>query len=426
MQRYMKCVVFIAVFLCLILTIHHKVMAEETLTWEDCVREAQKNHPDLISAHEVLRQAKANRAIAISSQLPQINSEVRQSTSKSSSRDTTTDTYSYGVSAQQLLFDGLKTPFNIAASSKNVKAAEYSYRTKSSEIRLKLRTAFVELLKAQELLTITEDIAKRRKQNADLVRLLYEGGREHRGSLLTAQAQLAQADFEVSQARRTIEVAQRQLSKELGRTQVKPLRVAGDFADITVKREKPAFDALAANNPSLMALAAKREAAKFDLHSTKAEFFPNVYANASAGRTDSEWPPDNDQWSVGVSLSFPLFEGGRRWAEVYKAKAALNQAVADERSGQNNISLTLEETWTNWQNAIDNITVQKNFLQAAEERAKITQAQYSNGLISFDNWTIIEDNLVQAKKSYLNAQTNALLTEAQWIQAQGGTLDHVE
>jgi outer membrane protein TolC len=291
---------------------------------------------------------------------------------------------------------------------------------------LNLRTAFVELLKAQELLTITEDISIRRKQNADLVRLLYEGGREHRGSLLTAQAQLAQAEFEVSQARRAIEVAQRQLSKELGRTQVKPLRVAGDFEDINVKREKPSFDTLAANNPSLMALAAKREAAKLDLKSSKGEFFPDVYANASAGRTDSEWPPDNDEWSVGVTLSFPLFEGGRRWAEVYKAKAVLNQAVADERSGRDSLSLTLEETWTNWQNAIDNISVQKIFLQAAEERAKITQALYSNGLISFDNWTIIEDDLVQAKKSYLNAEANAFLTEAQWIQAQGGTLDHVE
>jgi outer membrane protein TolC len=70
--------------------------------------------------------------------------------------------------------------------------------------------------------------------------------------------------------------------------------------------------------------------------------------------------------------------------------------------------------------------VRKNFLQASEERAKIAQAQYSNGLISFDNWTIIEDDLVQAQKSFLDAQANAFLTEAQWIQAQGGTLDYVE
>ncbi|MCW8799239.1 MAG: TolC family protein, partial [Prosthecochloris sp.] len=49
-------------------------------------------------------------------------------------------------------------------------------------------------------------------------------------------------------------------------------------------------------------------------------------------------------------------------------------------------------------------------------------AQYSNGLISFDDWVIIEDNLVSSKKSYLNAEAELLLAEAQWMKAKGVTL----
>jgi outer membrane protein TolC len=178
--------------------------------------------------------------------------------------------------------------------------------------------------------------------------------------------------------------------------------------------------------PFLETLVAKKAAARFGLQSAKAEFFPQVYANTSAGRTDSHWPPGNDEWSVGVTLTFPLFEGGRRWAEVSKARAVLNQAQADERSNRDSVILTLEQTWTNWQNTVDTVAVQKQFLQAAEERARITRAQYANGLIVFDNWTIIEDDLVQAQKALLDAQANAFIAEAQWIQAQGGTLEHVE
>ena len=401
-----------------------RVDAEEALTWEDCVQEAKKSHPDLISAEAVVKQAKANKTIAISTILPQISTELSQSTSKSTRN--TTDTYSYGITAQQLLFDGLKTPYDIAAAAKNVKSAEYNYKVTSAEIRLSLRTAFIELLKTQELLTITEDIAVRRKQNADLVQLLYEGGREHRGSLLTAQANLSQAEFEVTQTKRNIILAQRQLTKELGRRGLKPIRATGDFNMVHTSTKKPDFEALADRTPFLEALVAEKEASRLDLKSAKAEFFPEVYANAHAGRSDSYWPPDNDEWSVGVTLSFPLFEGGRRWAEVSKARAVLSQKQADERSKKDSVILTLEETWTNWQNAIDDITVQKKFLQATEERAKIAQAQYSNGLISFDNWTIIEDDLVQAQKSFINVQADAFLAEAQWIQAQGGTLDYVE
>ncbi|MBA7676181.1 hypothetical protein ES703_84422 [subsurface metagenome] len=101
----------------------------------------------------------------------------------------------------------------------------------------------------------------------------------------------------------------------------------------------------------------------------------------------------------------------------------MNQTQADERSGRDSVILTLEETWTELQDAIDKVQVKKKFLKAAEERAKIAQTQYSSGLITFNDWIIIEDNLVSTKKSFLDAQADALIAEANWIQAKGGTLN---
>jgi len=224
MKRYILPLAIVFFLSCCFL---NAVGAEEALTWEACVQEAKKNHPDLISAEAVVHQAQANQAIATSNILPHVSTEVRQSTSKAATKRS--DTYSYGVTAQQLLFDGLKTPFDIAAAAKNVKSARYNYEVTSADIRLRLRTAFIELLKAQESVTIREDIATRRKQNADLVQLLYDGGREHKGSLLTAQANLAQAEFDVSQANRNIILAQRQLTKEIGRMELKPIKATGDL-----------------------------------------------------------------------------------------------------------------------------------------------------------------------------------------------------
>ena len=88
--------------------------------------------------------------------------------------------------------------------------------------------------------------------------------------------------------------------------------------------------------------------------------------------------------------------------------------------------VTLEETWKDFQDAIDTVLVKSKFLEAAKERARIASAQYSQGLITFDDWIIIEDNLVSAKKNYLDAQANLLIYEANWIQAKGGTLEYVQ
>ena len=418
MKRFGICLIFFLLTACLTI----QVMAEEVLTWDDCVKEAKQNHPDLISAQEKLNQARANKAITKSSFLPQISTGLSGKTSKISTKGTT-DTYSYDVTSRQLLFDGFRTSYDIASAAEDIKSAQYDYEMISSNVRLRLRVAFVELLRIQDLLNITEDIANRRNKNVELVKLRYEAGREHKGSLLTAQANLAQAEFEVAQAKRNSSLARRRLTKELGRMKLAPIRAKGDFEVKYSDRGRLDFERLAESTPFLQELIAKKEAVRFGLKSAKANFFPEVYATTSAGLTDSRWPPHKDEWSVGVSMSLPIFEGGSRIAEVSKTKAALNQAQADERSGRDGVILTLEETWKELQDAIDEVEVQQKFLEAAQERAKITQAQYSTGLISFDNWTIIEDDLVKAKKSFLDTQANALVAEARWIQAKGGILD---
>lgn len=415
---------FLAILLIVFCFFLSEVKAEETLTWEDCLEEAKENHPDLISALEQLNQAKASKVSTRSNILPQISSSLSEKTSGTDSDET--ETYSYSLTAKQLLFDGFKTSYDIAAASENIKSTQYSYEVTSSNVRLTLRIGFLDLLRAQELLRITEDIFNRRKKNGELVELRYEAGREHKGSLLTAQANSAEAEFEVAQSKRNIDLAQRELTVELGRRKLIPIKVNGDFKISHPSREKPDFELLSESTPFLQELIAQKEISRLGLKSVKADFFPQIYASASAGRTGSDWPPDEDEWSVGISLSLPLFEGGSRIAEVSKSKAAFKQARAEERSGRDSVILTMQDSWTDFQDAIDKVEVRKKFLKAADERAKIAKVQYSTGLISFDNWTIIEDDLVSAKKSLLDAQANTLIAEASWIQAKGGTLDYEE
>ena len=424
MSRYIK---IFAIFSLLLFFFSNEIKAEEMLTWSDCIREAIKNHPDLISASEKLKQSKADKSITMSTMLPQISADASDKKMETDAKKEY-EASSYGITGRQLLFDGFKTASDAKAASKTISASQYNYAVTSSNIRLRLRTAFTELLRTQKLILMTEEIALRRKQNSELVKLRYEAGREHRGSLLTSQADLAQAEFEIVQAKRSVSLAQRQLTKELGRRKFMPVKANGNFAIIEINMKKPNFEYLADNTIFLKELIARKEAARFGLKSAKADFFPKIYANASSGTTNSDWLPDEDTyaWSVGVSVSLPIFEGGSRIAKVSKAKAGLNKAQADERSGRDSIVFTLEDTWTEFQNAADRVSVQHKYLEAAKERAKIANAQYSTGLTSFNDWIIIEDNLVNARKSFLNAQANVLINEANWIQAKGGTLNYEE
>ena len=399
--------------------------AQETLTWEDCLKEAAENHPDLIIAYEEITQSKGDKTIASSSLFPQISADAAISTSHFKHSGSSKSS-SYGVSGEQLIFDGLKTVNDTRAASENIKAAKESYRFASSQVRWRLRTAFIGLLRAQSLVKITEDIRQIRKQNWELIKLRYESGMEHRGAFLTADANLAQAEFDIKSAKRAVEVAQQELIKELGRSEFSSIEVNGNFAVEADIEEKPDFVKIADKHPNLLKAVAQENAALWNVKSSKGDFLPTVSVNGDLGKSGSSWPPDEFGSGAGLRVSLPIFSGGVRVARLSQAKSLYRQLQANERGTKDGLLVALRASWNDFEDAVDNIDVEKKFMAATEERSKISESQYSVGLISFDNWTIIQDDLVRQKKSLLDAQANALLAQANWIEAQGETLEYEE
>jgi len=402
--------------------------AEEILSWGDCIKEAAKNHPDLIASQEVIKQSVATKQETASTLFPQITAELSASTAKTAgtSGSSTADSYSYGASATQLVFDGIKTINNVKAASEDISAAKQGFRFTSTSVRYRLRSAFIELLKAQEMLRIAEEIYNIRRGNLELITLRYQSGLEHKGALLTAEADLADAKYVILKNKRGIEVAKQSLIKEMGRANLTPIYAKGDFKVKDSVLEKPDFAAIAKNNPAIQQLTFQVRSAEFGLKSTYGSFFPELAGSAGANRTGAHWLPTGaqDQYNLGLGVSLPLFEGGLRTAQVAGAKALLKELQEKERSMRDGVILTLQQAWAALQDAIENVNVQNKVLIATEERSKIAQAQYSIGFVTFDNWIIIEDNLVDAKSNYLDAQAASLLAQAKWIQAKGETIEY--
>lgn len=393
------------------------------LSWQDCLNETAKNNPQLLSTQEKIKQSEVTKDITASSKFPQLSSALQASTSKASSSERTSS-YSYGLSASQLLFDGRKATNEIKAASENVKVAQYNYKFNSSEVRWRLRTAFINLLRAQELSRLLEEILNIRRDNLVLITLRYESGLEHKGALLTAEANLEQAKFEISSAKRETEIAQLELLKEMGRTDFIPLRIQGSLEVEENISQKPDFISVAKNHPSLQKIIAQKNSAEYDLLANKADFFPTVSTAVLANRSGSKWAPRKNQWNLGVTLSLPLFEGGARFARVKQAQSLVQQFRFDEEYIKQGLIVTLGQSWFALVDAIENINVQKKFLNAARERSRIAESQYSLGLINFDNWLIIENDLVNIKKRFLDTKTNALFADADWIRAKGETVEY--
>lgn len=426
--------IFIIFFLFFIFNLKAK-----ELTWKDCVNETLNKNPEVLSAKAKLNQEKANAWVAKSSIFPQISASASASrsgieissenTNKTGSYGVTysnsySTSFSYGISGKQVLFNGFQTLNNINKSNVEVEIAEINYKITSANIRYKLRQAFVNLLKAQELVNITEDILSSREKQFLDIKLRYEAGKEHKGSYLNAEASFLQAQFENEQAKKNFILAQYELAKELGEKDFSDLKVKSDFI-LTIDTEKqPDFDDLLQKNYEYILLLKNKKIAEYLVASAFGAFWPSVSLVVNLAKSDDVFPTnDNLNWSVGINISLSILDGGLLFSKKNAADENLKQAKMELEYGEKDIFLKIQKSWYDFIDMLNSCKIQEKFLNAAKERAKIADIQYSNGLLSFDNWIIIQDNLVNLKKSYLNSQINLLLYEALWIKIKGGTLE---
>ncbi|MGL4370480.1 MAG: TolC family protein, partial [Spirochaetota bacterium] len=300
--------------------------------------------------------------------------------------------------------------------------ARYDYMIESASVRMALRSAYISLLKSQEMIEIAREIEKRRLHNLELVRMRYASGNEHKGAYLAAKADFSKAQADSASARRSAASAGVTLCGIMGIT-LRDITASGAIADTESNDTDPPFELLVRSHPAVKKMEYSRTAASLAEKSAMMEFSPKIYATAGAERIGMSLPASEKNYSVGVEVSAPLFQGGQTYYSAQKAKSACRQSGSDVKSAEASVRTGLETSWNNLKDSIDNLSVQKEYLYAAEERSKIAEAQYAIGRLTFDNWTLIEDALVQAKKSCLDARVSLQTAKAQWIESTGGTIE---
>lgn len=395
--------------------------AEPPLTWDDCVGELIRNNPQLQAAGAAVEKARADVMGNYGPFLPQIsaNGSLGKSNTELDTGYQDSSSYQASLSAYQSLFAGFGDVAALRHSQAMLSLAEINLQATKSALSATLRQSFARLLYAQDFVLVSKVIAARRKENVSLVEMRFEAGRENKGSALRSKAFYRQAQFEVTQAHRGLKAAQQQMAATLGRHAITILTVTGNW-DFATPPEAPDFNALVLQTPDYRSAATQARAAREGVRIARSNFYPTWSANASIGRSDDDsLIPKNDQWSLSTVLSYPLFSGGQHWYGVRGARADQRKAEDTLNDTENQMVATIEDRFVAWQDAAERTEVQSEFLKAAEVRAEIARAQYQNGLLSFEDWDLIENDLIDKQKAVLISQRDAVVTRAAWEKTLG-------
>ena len=130
----------------------------------------------------------------------------------------------------------------------------------------------------------------------------------------------------------------------------------------------------------------------------------------------------NGQYTIGLSLSIPIFNRGQVRASVRQAElqreSALGQLIQQQFSEQRNITLATADL----RKAEESYRLSKDNVEVAQESLDMTEKEYNAGRITAYEWEQSKNKLIGAKSQYLQSVYTRLLRSINLTYYLTGTL----
>lgn len=329
-----------------------------------------------------------------------------------------THSYSAQLSLSQNLFAGFSDLNTYYLKKTNTESALATLNSVKAKLSQELKQAFAELYYIQDYKKLVTDIFKRRTENNSNVKLQYNVGRENKGSLLLSQSYIDSADFDLLKASHDEEVFSSNLKRMLGIPTEETLFITQNILRDEINLKNPDFSKIAAGHPEVQIAQFEEAQAFHSKRITFSQFLPSLDLAGSYSYAGSVFFPDQDRWSIGLTLSIPLFEG---WKSVSSYRSSVTKVEATRLSSRNillKITNTLRQSFYLYVEAVQKEKIDESFRLAAVMRAEVARNKYKNGFITFEEWDIVETDLIARQKEVLNSEKNRIIRQSLWEQAQ--------
>jgi len=400
------------------------LVSAQTLTWEEAVRTAAHHNPALQSAEATYRSAHEQVLSVMSGYLPQVSSTMSYSKANSGTSSvgnlgvvSSNTNYSLSTLVSQNIFNGLSdlAKKNQAQASESV--AQANLKNIQAQVSYQLKIAFENLDFAKKALILSRQIIGRREINLRLVELRFKGGHENKGSVMLYEAYLKDAKYGETQNLNLVNMSKTQLAQALGLDDAESLDIVGSVP-VQKKVEFADIGALATHAPPYLQALHQEEVASAGVILARSGFFPTLGVTGSMGRS-GEWFPQNERWTLGVNLTVPIFNGGRDFHGVRAAQSSHTASQFTLKNVLYQVRTTIQQNHNAYIESIQKLEVDQSYLKAAEIRAQIARANYKNGLVSFQEWDLAENDLIMRERNLLQSEQNRVNAEAAYLQVIG-------
>lgn len=296
----------------------------------------------------------------------------------------------------------------------DVQAAEGDRDAAALGLVTRIAAAYYDARSARAQLAIVEQQAQNNRILLEIARARYEGGDARGLDVLQQEARLAASEARLPSAELQVTLSNYQLAVLVGRTpgedlpdldpelpDLRPAPGAGIPAELVLAR------------PDLRAASARVDAARLRRLSATLAVLPSLGVSGSYGTQviEIDEADEIDIWTLGLTASVPVFNGGASLGRIKEARAG-ERAAADQLDQLVLISIAeVEGTLARERSASAVIDAQRIQLEASRLAFEEARHRYEGGLADYQQ-------LLSALDGYQNAQLSMLSAKRERIDAR--------
>ncbi len=325
--------------------------------------------------------------------------------------------YSVNANANWTLFDGLANIAQVSQSENDLEAAKLSLERLKQDVVFQTVSLFYDVINSKQLLTVAQEDLLREQKNFETISERNKLGAVTLADVYAQQVNLGNAELAEIRAKNNLETSKTDLLYYLGLEVLKEYNFPDDFTveelDMIKSRIAQQYDDVpvliseAMNNRfDYKSALLQVESAEDGITIARSGHFPRLtnsygfssFANKPGNLFDSK------SYSVGLTLSIPIFSGFSVNDRVEIATVnAMNREV-QLTDLERDIKRNIQKTYLDLQAAEKSLNVSEKNVEAADENLKIEEEKYNLGSSRLLDVLVARTNYTNARTNYINAQ----------------------
>ena len=400
----------------------------ELVDLERCLKIALSRHPSLQAAAQAVKAGESRVGQAKAAYFPQVTWSTSASRTdpyttpvgaEAAKGGEITNQYLSSLNLSQTLYDFQKTARQVRIQDLGVLSARGDLDMTRLSVTLGVRKAYYDLLKARRQREVAAETVEQFQRHLEQAQAFFRAGTKPKIDVTKGEVDLGNARLNLVKAQNALSLAVAALNNAMGYPGAPPFVVADDPSEpgpLTAFEE--ALEKAYKNRPDLKAAVAKRQSAEESVRLAKTGYFPSLTGSAGVGYGGQQFPVDRG-WTVGATLSVPIFSGLSTRYQVEEALANLQAARANEENLRQAIHLEVRQAWLNWTEAKERLSTAMLTVRQAEENRDLATGRYEAGVGSAIEVTDAIVAFNNAKMDYLGALYDLKTAQATMEKAMG-------